>query len=105
MPDSPQDAKGIFLAALDVADAAERAAFVERSCGGDAALRLRVEDLLRAYGQPSGPLDKLAAALAPTLPPAENAPVDPRRAETLTADRSHEDVGDVIAGRYKLREE
>ncbi len=100
----PKDAKHIFLAALDIAEAAERAAFVERSCGDDAALRLRVEDLLRAYGQPSGPLDKLAAALAPTLPPADQPPVDPRRAETLTADRPHEDVGDVIAGRYKLRE-
>jgi len=42
MPDSPKDAKGIFLAALDVADAAERGAFVERSCGDDAAVRQRV---------------------------------------------------------------
>src|SRR5580698_8964401 len=66
MSDTPKDAKGIFLAALDVADAAERAAFVERSCGDDAALRQRVEDLLRAYGQSGGPLDKLAAALAST---------------------------------------
>src|SRR5580698_4618507 len=66
MPDSPQDAKGIFLAAIDIADAAERGAFVERSCGDDAAVRQRVEDLLRAYGQSGGPLDKLAAAMAPT---------------------------------------
>src|SRR5580704_11564481 len=104
MPDSPKDAKGIFLAAVDIADAAERAAFVERSCGDDAALRQRVEDLLRAYGQSGGPLDKLAAALAPTLPPAEKGPTDPRRAETLQADRSQENVGDVVAGRYKLVE-
>src|SRR5580692_13006092 len=88
MPDSPKDAKGIFLAALDIADAAERAAFVERSCGGDAALRQRVDDLLRAYGQSGGPLDKLAAALATT-----------EMAEPLG-----ERVGDVIAGKYKLLE-
>ena len=66
MSDTPKDAKGIFLAALDIQDPAERAAFLEQSCGGDAALRQRVEDLLRAYGEPDGPLDKLAAALAPT---------------------------------------
>ena len=64
MPDTPKNAKGIFLAALDVADAAERAAFVERACGEDAALRQRVDDLLRAYGNSGGPLDKLAAAMA-----------------------------------------
>src|SRR5580692_8723343 len=66
MPNTPEHVKSIFHAALDIADAAERAAFVERSCGGDAALRQRVDDLLRAYGQPNGPLDKLAAAIAPT---------------------------------------
>jgi eukaryotic-like serine/threonine-protein kinase len=88
MPDTPKDAKGIFLAALDIADVAERAAFVERSCGGDGVLRQRVDDLLRAYGQSSGPLDKLAAALAPTE----------------MADPTGERVGDVIAGKYKLLE-
>jgi serine/threonine protein kinase len=88
MSDSPKDAKGIFLAALDIADALERAAFVERSCGGDAALRQRVDDLLRAYGQSGGPLEKLAAALAPTE----------------MGEPTGERVGSVIAGRYKLLE-
>src|SRR5580658_4204441 len=88
MPDSPQDAKGIFLAALDIADAAEWAAFVERSCGDDPALRQRVEDLLRAYGQSGGPLDKLAAALA----------------STEIAEPIREQVGATI-GPYKLMEQ
>ena len=48
MSETPKDAKGIFLAALDIQDAADRAAFVDRSCDGDAALRRRVEDLLHA---------------------------------------------------------
>ena len=65
MSDTPKDAKGIFLAALDIGDAAERDAFVKRSCGGDVALRERVEELLRAYGKSSGPLEMLAAALTP----------------------------------------
>jgi serine/threonine protein kinase len=88
MSAGPQDAKGIFLAALDIPDAAERAAFLERSCGGNLALRQRVDELLRAYGQPDGPLDKLAAALA----------------TTEMAEPIGERVGDVIAGKYKLLE-
>jgi hypothetical protein len=57
MSETPKDAKGIFLAAVDIQEPAERAAFLDRSCGGDPALRQRVEDLLRAYGQSDGPLD------------------------------------------------
>ena len=41
-------AKSLFLNASDLADPAERAAYLERECGGDAALRQRVEALLRA---------------------------------------------------------
>jgi serine/threonine protein kinase len=88
MSETPKDAKGIFLAALDIQDAAKRAEFVERSCGGDAALRQRVEDLLRAYGQPSGPLENMAAALAPTH----------------IAEPIREQVGSTI-GPYKLMEQ
>src|SRR3984957_15325460 len=88
MSDTPKDAKGIFLAAVEIADPAERAAFVERSCVGDAALRQRVEDLLRAYGQSDGPLDKLAAALA----------------STEMAEPIREQVGETI-GPYKLMEQ
>ena len=79
MSDELKDAKGIFLAAFDIADPAERAAFIDRSCGGDAALRQRVDDLLRAYGQPDGPLDKLAAALASTSSASRSASRSARR--------------------------
>ena len=41
-------AKSLFLAASDLADPAERAAYLERECGGDAELRQRVEALLAA---------------------------------------------------------
>jgi serine/threonine protein kinase len=88
MSDSPKDAKDIFLAAVAIPDPAERAALVERSCDGDAALRQRVEDLLRAYGQPDGPLEKLAAALAPTE----------------LGEPIREQVGTII-GPYKLMEQ
>src|SRR6516164_8787856 len=88
-------AKSLFLAASDLADPAERAAYLERECGGDAELRARVEALLRANDDspPSAPEARRATgAFAP---------------EVLTTDRpgQEERVGAVIAGRYKLVEE
>ena len=41
-------AKSLFLAASDLSDPADRAAYLERECGDDAELRDRVEALLRA---------------------------------------------------------
>ena len=41
-------AKSLFLAASDLSDPAERAAYLDRECGDDAELRGRVEALLRA---------------------------------------------------------
>src|SRR5512137_2805317 len=40
--------ENIFAQALDIAEAKDRAAFVERACGGDETLRQEVEALLRA---------------------------------------------------------
>ncbi|HVJ83085.1 MAG TPA: hypothetical protein VNC50_18595 [Planctomycetia bacterium] len=44
----PARAKSLFLAASDLADKAERTAYLDLECGGDADLRARVEALLRA---------------------------------------------------------
>jgi eukaryotic-like serine/threonine-protein kinase len=44
--------RSIFLAALDLADPAERAAYLDRACAGDAGLRRRVEELLAAHAEP-----------------------------------------------------
>src|SRR5436309_1136181 len=43
------DAKAIFLEALDCQGADELMRFLEQACGSDAALRTRVEELLRAH--------------------------------------------------------
>jgi len=40
--------QNLFNAALERPDAAERARFLDEACGADAALRERVEKLLRA---------------------------------------------------------
>jgi serine/threonine protein kinase len=91
--------KSLFLAASDLADPAERAAFLDRKCGGDAELRARVEVLLRAND--AAPLPAAEGTNAPG-PVACDAP-----AEGLTTDRPGKDerVGAVLAGKYKLVEE
>jgi serine/threonine protein kinase len=49
MNDPKADAKAIFLEALDCKGADELRRFLEQACGPDAALRARVEELLRAH--------------------------------------------------------
>jgi WD40 repeat protein/serine/threonine protein kinase len=49
MNDVKADAKAIFLEALDCEGADELMRFLEQACGADAALRARVEELLRAH--------------------------------------------------------
>jgi serine/threonine protein kinase len=72
-------AKSLFLAASDLADPAERAAYLDRECGGDAELRERVEALLRA-----------------------DADGDPGQTENYVA--AEPEPGAVIASRYTLVE-
>jgi len=49
MPDQQNRAEQIFAAALEMSDAAARAAFVQGECAGDDALRSEVESLLAAH--------------------------------------------------------
>src|SRR5262249_2545006 len=84
-------AKSLFLAASDLADPAERAAYLERECGGDAELRDRAEALLRATD---------AARLPP--PEAAGSVASPPEAVTESYRPTTEAAGMVIAGRYKL---
>ena len=56
MTDVENRAKAIFLAAVDRDTPEERAAVLAERCGDDAALRRRVEALLRAHDQPGNVL-------------------------------------------------
>jgi serine/threonine protein kinase/tetratricopeptide (TPR) repeat protein len=76
--------QSVFAAAAGLNDPAERAALLDRECGGDAELRRRVERLLKAHDDSRG------------LPGAEGAP-------TGFFDTSGS-AGAVVAGRYKLLE-
>src|SRR5262245_18164364 len=71
----------IFLAALERGDPAERAAFLDEACGGDDALRRRVEALLRSHEQ-AGVLDRPAVEEPATgaADPAEGRPAEPLEA-------------------------
>jgi serine/threonine protein kinase/tetratricopeptide (TPR) repeat protein len=88
-------AKSLFLTASDLADPAERAAFLDRECGGDAELRARVEALLRA--DDPGLLG---------LPVAQEAAVDFAVGQPQTEDYGDPTarVGAVLACKYKLVE-
>jgi len=49
MPIDAKRAQAIFAAAIELNDVPERAALLDRECGGDAGLRRRVELLLAAH--------------------------------------------------------
>src|SRR5215831_8782741 len=53
--------KAIFLTAREKASAADRNAYLDEACAGDAALRQRVEALLQADNQTDRLLDRPAA--------------------------------------------
>jgi len=61
---SERTAKDLFVASLDLATA-ERAAFLERECGPDTALRERVRALLDAHEQTTGFMAAPTAARSP----------------------------------------
>ena len=87
-------AKSLFLAASDLADPTERAAYLHRECGDDAKLRARVEALLRAHD-------------AAPLPAAGGATVGSAPGQPETEDYADPTarVGATLAGKYKLVEE
>src|SRR4051812_13565420 len=63
--------QSIFIEALERQDSAERAAFLNQVCGGDAALRQRIERLLQHHQQDEGLLTSPAAPRLGDEPPAE----------------------------------
>src|SRR5688572_4226205 len=90
MPTEPNREQTLFAGALHLT-AAERAAFLDRECAGDSALRARVESLLAAYAEAGTRID---------LPMADSGSVQFQAGDILP--RS-EQSGERI-GRYKLLE-
>jgi serine/threonine protein kinase/formylglycine-generating enzyme required for sulfatase activity len=94
----PARAKSLFLAASDLANPAERAAYLDRECGGEAELRTRVEALLRAND--ASPLPEPGRADATGAFP----PDVPAAGATTDHPGKDEQAGTVIAGKYTLVE-
>jgi WD40 repeat protein/serine/threonine protein kinase len=114
-------ARDIFLDALDRAPK-DRIAYLNEACGDDAALRQRVEALLRAHDDPGsflsevkpggseverGRVKALLRANDAGPPSAPEATVDsaPGPAETADFADATACVGAILAGKYKLIEE
>ena len=55
--------RSIFLAALDIADPAQRSAYLDQACGNDAALRKHIEELIAAEAKLGGFLAQPHAAV------------------------------------------
>lgn len=79
MAETAKRAKDIFLAALDLAAPAERAAYLAQECANDEALRQHIEALLQAEAASGSFLEKPAAALEATT--AAPDPVGARHSE------------------------
>jgi hypothetical protein len=61
MPAEANAIKAVFLEALDKGTPAERAAFLDEACAGNAELRSKVESLLQLHDRPDALLDQPAA--------------------------------------------
>src|SRR5262249_44282229 len=76
----------LFIAALKITEPAKRAAWLDRECRGDAALRQRIDVLLRAFDNAGSLLDNPAVAVGPTM------------------DQSCTEAAGTVIGPYKLLE-
>jgi eukaryotic-like serine/threonine-protein kinase len=85
----PSVVEVIFLAALEKGAPEERAAFLDAACKDDPDLRHRVERLLQAHPKAESFLE---------------GPARPTGEETAAYLPTGEQVGSIIAGRYKLIE-
>jgi hypothetical protein len=86
----PSLVEDVFLAALERGSPEARAAYLNAACKDDADLRRRVERLLEAHPRAGGFLE---------------GPARPAGEETAAHGPTGEQVGAVIAGRYKLLEQ
>src|SRR5262245_35039075 len=63
MSEHPLSEKSIFLSAIEISSATERAAFLEQACAGNPLLRSEIDALLQAHGSPQRLLDAPVACL------------------------------------------
>ena len=91
----------LFFAALEQPSPEDRAAYLDKACGGDADLRQRVERLLAAHPQVGSFMGK-PAAVANADPLGATAAHVPSSDTGTTAEPASSTIGTILAGRYKL---
>src|SRR5262245_25786834 len=90
MTETSDRTESLFAAAVALATARERSAYLDEACAGDPALRQRIDALLLAHGRAGHLLDQTVPGRPDRIgghPPASEQP------------------GAVLAGRYKLLEQ
>src|SRR5262245_51711170 len=87
MAAATKSARDLFLAAVE-RPPAERSAYLEVACAGDAPLRQRVEALLAAHDQPGAFLSE----------------AEPSEAGDAAGAPTDSEAGAVVAGRYTLQD-
>ncbi|MCA9017395.1 MAG: serine/threonine protein kinase, partial [Planctomycetaceae bacterium] len=90
---NPQSIEGLFLSALDKKTPAERARFLDETCGENLEQRRRVEALLLAYDDAGSFLEK---------PPIGSGEVQPYSLDFLTPSENPDLLGTL--GEYQIRE-
>src|SRR5689334_3053980 len=95
-----RDEETIFAEALRAGSPAERAAFLDRACAAEPAMRREVEALLAAHDQAAGFLQSPPISSTQTLPTGEGAATTHAARTSLP----HERAGSVV-GPYKLLEQ
>ncbi len=93
--------ESIFAGALEIAEPAERAAFVADECGADSGLRRRVEALLQAHEQSGDLLDRPDGGLRPSTTGHDSGPAFGLVAAALLSQPIAEMPGSRI-GHYTL---
>src|SRR5262245_14197005 len=93
--------RDLFVAALHITDPVARSAWLDRACGGDAALRQRVEELLKALGEVGSLLENSVVPLQATVGQTR---ADAAGDSSCTAERLYR-AEMMLGGRFKLLEE
>jgi serine/threonine protein kinase len=95
----------LFAEALELASPPERAAYLDRACGNDQALRQQVEALLQAHAQVGHFLDRQAAVAGETPPAAGEGIAEAGAGDQAVLTRPDAETAGAVIGPYRLLEQ
>jgi serine/threonine protein kinase/Flp pilus assembly protein TadD len=101
MPEPHQPEKSIFLAAIEISSAAERAAFLDQACVGNQSLRGEVEALLHAHEQPQPLVDTPLPGLIATV----DEPISESHATVIGPYKLLQEIGEGGMGTVYMAEQ